>query len=1565
MPATVEELIARLRRDPNDREAFSTLRKHYHRMADYASLVNLLEGWASQQTDSETAADAFVEAAQFAQNLGDSRRGFSLLERALSRSPGHSRASDQIEALIEHSGDYERLVRLIQQRIQVLSKKNESDPQAALLHFRLGELWRHRFSRPDRAIYHYRKAFEIDPTLVSAIYAARELYRNEGNWRMASGLCEQEVSAEREPARKAALLRELAGIRHMHLNDMKGAINALTQASEFAGNDVNILYELAGLLLQDAAHSKNPQVSESRKQQASEMLFRVAELTLSELHALSEQQGPGPDAELFQRNFAQHALAYVQAALDANPGHSRALELLETLATESNVYEQLMPERWVAFLEYAPDDPLAVTVRQRLGHAYAKAGQLHDAISCLEPLLDGSDVWAAEVLLGLYQSSEQAAGAERALAVLIAALPPEQRVSRLREMVQLLASLNRQSEAVAYARQALDLSPADAETLGFLEDALQGMKRWDELRDLSLTAARVPGLSVDAKLYRLRLAARISEEHLSDADGAIGSWRAVASLDPANREATDALERLLFHAGRWDDLIQVLDRAALAYADPHAQAKAYHSIARIHRDARHDATNAIEYLLKVRDLLPDDLESASELSDLFLQEGRYHDAVPLLRERLGIVKDTKARIPILLTLGLVLEEQLHDDESALKVYQTLLEESSNDIKAFEGIERIESRQGRQDKLLEILEKHAKVVEAPARSGLLVRMGHVASGELNDLERAAGYFQQAVELNPTDTAALDALCDLFERTSRHEDLVVYLQKRADLEEEAESKSELLRRVGRILTDSLNDNDNAAQVWKRLVEIKPDAEALKALASYYGQREEYDTLSDTLAQLIPVIEDPQEKRDLLYAQAEILAERLNDPQGAIKALQTLVTDLDPGFTPALALLVTLSEQTESHDILAHTLEIQLGLTKDLEPRLAIIQRLADLYGLLDQPHDAERALRRWCELDADDPEPQRRIAVMLRGTDRAQDLLVAVDALARLESEPVLRDRAALEGAHISQEQLNDVDGAWQRLVPAVQRDNPDAVGALRALAKATDRGLELAALYVDLAQQVEEPRRQVEYWRTAAEVYEHFTPEKSEALESMLRALAVDLADEALLDEVDRLAIEIEDWPRLEQVYDTLLRSTDDVHKKCRLLFRHADILEKKAQDASAALDRLLRAIALDPDDAELIKRVETLARANDRAEELLVVYDRLRSRADAPHVITDALLRSVRTCLFDLGNMKRALQYLSQAARIAIVDDTLASQVEDLAQEMDAYLSAAEAEEQTQKTPAAQETMLETYTELYSQGRADMPTDAFVHMAHYLSQTLGKKAQALEALKAAANAAPGNEAVLDSLLKLCTEQDMLPELSALLGGLADDAMDAPTAAVLLERRGKLLEERLERPEEAARSYQQLLLLRHDKDIADRLHRCLRKTAKFNDLLVALSRALDRTEVPDERFVLYRDIARVWEDELNNRYEAVEALQKALQIRPDDRDTLEHIERLTTAQKPPDDEMWQDVDEQNEIIEEEPLVAAFEGEADLRAPVTSIPPPLPPEDKQTADADPVEEIEESDDSTPDP
>src|SRR5688572_19983642 len=110
MDPVAQELIARLRRNPNDPDAFGALRAHYQRVGDYASLANLLEGWAGRARDPGAAAQALYEAGELVLGaLTDRERAIQLYERALASAPRHPDIFGRLRGLFEDSGEMRRL----------------------------------------------------------------------------------------------------------------------------------------------------------------------------------------------------------------------------------------------------------------------------------------------------------------------------------------------------------------------------------------------------------------------------------------------------------------------------------------------------------------------------------------------------------------------------------------------------------------------------------------------------------------------------------------------------------------------------------------------------------------------------------------------------------------------------------------------------------------------------------------------------------------------------------------------------------------------------------------------------------------------------------------------------------------------------------------------------------------------------------------------------------------------------------------------------------------------------------------------------------------------------------------------------------------------------------------------------------------------------------------------------------------------------------------------------------------------------------------------------------------
>jgi tetratricopeptide (TPR) repeat protein len=1469
MDPTADELIARLRRNPDDGAAYAALRAHYQRIGDYASLVNLLEGFAGRSRDHAAAGQSFFDAAELAWGaLGDAARGASLYERALERHPAHDDAFARLLAIYEQAGDAQRLATIYERRAEGLSAAG-GDPRAiAQIHQRLGELWEHTFHRADRAIVHYRKAFELDATLVPAIYAAREIYRQAGNQKAVAALLELEAKAEPEDERKVALLRELAHLRAETLGDPEGAVVALKRALTHAPANNELLEDLATLYLQRAERQPDAQIAESDRRRATDVLFQLAQKL--------------PPTE---------AVPLLERALDTTPDHDGALTLLERIA-ERVGHIELLPARWVAFLARAPESPLAKQRRKRLARAYLDAGQVDYAIACLEWVAEEGDAETIEQLVDLYRRIGREQDATALLSRAGSALPVPMRVGHLRASMEGALQRGDEDTAAQLARDILAADAADPEATAFLEDRHRRRGEWNELRALLYAAGRVPGLSVDARKQRFREVAQICERRLNDADGAVQAWKQVVTLDVADREARGALARLLEQLEKWDDLAQAVERDAVAATDDAAKLEAYKRLARIHGEKRNDQAEAALAWRAALDVSPHDAEARDGWITGLLAANALPQAIAPMRERARLApigpERAEAHRSLARTLDRLAHQRADEDPSApldarwgeaVEAWTRVLDDATNDTEALDRLEVLDRRIGDWERLMRTLSYRADLEQGRGRIEVLVRMGEVAEHSLGDLARAAEVYHRAFDLDPKDERVIDALTSVYERTERYRDIVTLLNERAHVEDEPARRAALYRRIARVLAERVQNDDGAAEAYQKVLEAGEDREALLFLEQRAEHRGDFEEAERLLVRIADVAESGVERRDRLTRRADLLADALGRRDAAIEVLSHVVRELDPTHLPSLGRLGDLAEEAGDTQLLADTLERTLAVVDDPTLRAPIAERLGKLYlhELADAPR-AIAALTQWHEASPFEEEPLRLLLPVLESQGRVRELVTALDALAELEGDPAQVSALVRRAAALSFQHLQDFEGARTRLESRVRDGDEDAQNDYLAFAAQAGAGDAIVSFFSDLAGEADDPLVQKRRWLDAASAAERIGADVARALELVLKALALDLSDTRVLDEADRLALASRQFPRLQQVYDTLLRKAEAKERKVELLVRQADILRRDPNEQVNAFERLLRAASLAPFDARVLLSLEELGPRLGRAEELLVVYDRRKKDAPNDEARVAELVSSARIAEMHLGDRERAVTYLALAVALAVRSPGLFETVEARALEVGAELERA---------------LVDVYGALAEDMEADPRGAAaiLVRASSLLRKPPRDDEGAYGALLRAVTLAPFDETALDALEALAAERRKLSALSQQLGKLVEEALDGKTASILLRRRARVLE-REGKADQAAECWVRLRQLSpSDADVRVQLRATLRRARKFDDLLMALENDLRALKEPATQLALRREVAQTWERNLKNRWEALEAWERVKKLAPEDAEGLDAIARL--------------------------------------------------------------------------
>jgi golgin subfamily B member 1 len=1515
-----EHLIGRLREDPNDLEAYSALRNIFSQQNDFRSLSQLIENWALNARDKEESSRAFFESAEIVlHKLNDLDRTENLLRQAIHENPLNSDACELLISLLEGRMDFEKIVDFLDNLINVLKSINAYRSYVALLYFRLGEIWNKRLSQPERALQNYYQAIKFDASLKIAIYEAREICIAARDWKRSAALYMMEADAESDPDRKISLLSELAQLQSRELADVEGAIQSLRTILAIVPGDIQAMYELAVILVKRAS-TKGEEEARRDFERAAELFYQVA-----------------------QRVDEDKALEFIQSALTYAPYHNGSLDLLEQLAKKKGCVD-ILPNYWIAYINSAEEGPLVDRRRIYLAKAYAGSEQYDDALFALEPAINHGNPQAEQLLKQirdrggapgvaerpvepLAPAEEEKRGAkirprdesradkrvERALSegsarpeqaieprrddVSYPEEPiaeskgapkgaPNQRITQLRNAVQKSMAARNHDEAAAYYREILNLDPSDSEAFAFLESFYRRKRDFAQLRDLLLIFARGSGLSPNVRKIRLREIAAISETKLRDMDGAIDAWAAIVALDPSDVEASKTLKRLLERTKNWDMLVQVLDREALSETNTDAKATLLARIAQIHYEKRNDVVEATDAYRQLFTLKPNDKKTRDFLGDLLLKAEHYEEAIPLLKERIADCVDDKQKMRLLHLLSDTLYNKVAAPDEAYSVCKRILQIAPTDKVALENMERIDQELGRFDRLLELYERRLESSSKSERHALLVEMGKIADEKLSDLKKSADYFKLALELIPRHLETLDLLIGVLERSEKFNEIIESLSEYAVMEKRPEDRVELFRRIARIYSERLNDAKDAADIWEDVLSITEDEEALRFMREFSTEVDDPEKLANTLGRLLPFEKEPEAKRQLLVDLADILDNRLNRSVEAVPYLKQIIDEIDPAFQPALDRLVSAYEKTGDNASLVSVLERRLAMERAGETRIALTKRLAGIYEneLKDTPQ-AIRMLKQWVDLDTRDAEPLDRLQVLLEQTESWSDLVIVLDLLTGLETDDAKKKGLEIRTAEVLADKLGNVNEAWERLVPLVEDGDEVAEAALCKLAKAAGYEEALGGIYVRLAQQEKIPAEQAKRWSAAGRVYEEYLDNPNQALEAYLRMFATDLSDRSFLAQVERVAVKAKAWDRLARVYDRLLKQAKNNEEKVELLSRQADIIDKEEANPSDALDCIVRAFSLDPSNDALVQRAEELGVRANRSEDLLFVYERRRVQSKNPTEQVEFLIRSAKLTENAIKDRDRANIFLKKALETAVSSPELIDRIEETARGFDAATGVAD-------NQAARRALVESYKDVAEMKNPESGPKLVQRASNLLINELKDPQGGFDLLRFGMTLFPNDKDIYIAIEKLAIEMARLDALDSHLSRMINEALDQKTAIALLERRGNLLEERLQRFPDAAEVYSKLLQLDREHDEASRrLQVCLKEAGRYQDLLLVIDRQLKRANDP-QKLALQKEIAKIWEIELKNRWEALDAWKKVAKTDPDDEDAKRAIERLS-------------------------------------------------------------------------
>jgi hypothetical protein len=1046
--------------------------------------------------------------------------------------------------------------------------------------------------------------------------------------------------------------------------------------------------------------------------------------------------------------------------------------------------------------------------------------------------------------------------------------------------------------AAEIAEILVDRGVFDPEAIEALEEHYRLTRDFARLRDLSMRIAREPSFSEEVRSIRLRESIMLSESKLGDPEGAAAALRELRALDPSDAEAYEKLKRLLRRAQHWDELATLLGQRVEELSDARTQAELLRELGAIEREKRNQPAPAIAAYARAHELAPEDA-SAVALCELYVANGQHEEAARMYEARLTNAPSGE-RAALLAVLAGLYERELRDDERAQQTIERwrALEPKSTD--ALNAKLRVVERRGDHRALLDALVDQLELVTPGERGEVHERIAQVALTHLGDPARAADSFAEAIALAPSKRALWQAAAPAFAQAERSSELDELLWGLAQSTRDRTLQAGLLAHLAET---RLARGDLQGAILAREAEYTStqDTTVLATLVALLRTTDRAPELARRLDELARK-SDPERARTHRLERAHVLVDKMRDPEAAKAELERLLSELGADDASALNMLVELCIATGDTARRASAQERLIKLAPSLAARVELATALVDVYEReLDDVAGATRVLTTWTALEPENPQPYLRLLPLLAQAGKKRELIDALDRLTTLAITDEEAGEFRLRAARVAME-IPDYDGAWNRLVPrVVDADDAAAEHLLRELAAAAGRGEQLAALYVGLAQRTDDRGREKQRWADAARAYEQHVGAHDRALEAMLRALAKQLDSEELLGEVERLAERAGAWPRLAQVYDTIIRKAESTGARIRLLMRHARVLEARADDASAAFERVWLAFQLDPTNDQTYAESIRLSTSVGRRDELLGTYERRAQSSASDESRVEALLAACALAAHRLEDTARATGYLSRAValagdRVALLDaiEARAGELDEqhpaingrglLAELASVYVTLAG---EAPKTPALASSWLARAARL-QEVRLDDPDAAF------------------RTLERASLLALSDVKLLDELHRVAALGGNWEGLARHLQHASEVAIDSASSSAALSRLGALCERELASPSRAADAYEQLVRLRpQDPDASRRLRDCLRAAERFDELLIAIDRELFMLKPDEGKRELLKQAAETWEYGLKNRYEAMDAWKKVAAIAPADPDAVAALQRLRSRPRADD------------------------------------------------------------------
>ncbi len=937
-------LLKVLELDPANRSAYERALFQFESVKDYRSYAQVMDRYLPNLvTDEEKLAALKQLAAVQEQKLGAKSVAFLQWCRALELDPTDAHTRTEVERLAQDTGSYEELAAVYE---EVLDRLGPSDVKTSMS-LTLARVQDEQLDDADAAESTLKSLLAVDPTNDAALDRLGSMRSRRGQNDAYVAALDRKLEVATTIDQRKSTLREIARVEKEELRRPEKAIAALKKALEL-DPDAETLNALVDL------HREQRQFPD-----VVEGLLRLRDLAASNEERAVHQVDI---AHVYERDIGddEAAIEAYRHAFDFDAANLGALEALERLYTKLDRPGDLLAvyERQLELTQDAKD---RVKLLFKCASIWEDRYQnLGNADTCMEHVLavDPQNLQAIKTLERLRRAQSRF---EELVVVLekhvqFAESSAEQAAIECELGDVFQGALNKADRAASSYHRALEFEPDCRPAMHALGTLYERSGNWPIALEMLEKEARVAGPGPDAVELFFRMG-KINAEMLLDTAAAKKAYLEALALDEKYVPAIRALRSLYANENDAAAFEDALIREADATEEPTAKSAALIEVARHFAETKDDREKGREYFEAAIRLVPDSLEAARPLADIYVSQEEWELAERMLdivtarlREQAssddGVTRDLCRQH---YRLGYVAEKR-SNSKKALEQYEAAYQLDATYLPALEGYGHLLVGARRFDDALKvyqtILIHHRDDLTDLEVVEIYWTIGDIHM-QLKQTDRAQNHFEKALGIDSRHEPTLRSMISIADgkqEWERSAELRRSLVEVLDGDEKFKAAVEL----GKLTREKLNDPFLAVDAYNVAATTRPEAiEVLDALYMAYRETKQGAKAAEVLERLLrlpAVMRDPPKAKRVLFALGEISRDDLKDTERAARAFNSAL-DVDPRFVDAFAALESMlgsSKQWRSLEDNYKRMIQRMPKSDDMHPaRMAMWKALGDLY------------------------------------------------------------------------------------------------------------------------------------------------------------------------------------------------------------------------------------------------------------------------------------------------------------------------------------------------------------------------------------------------------------------------------------------------------------------------------------------------------------------------------------------------------------------------------------------------------------------------------------------------